>query len=181
MSMRLETGLASRMKILDNPLSQDTMKPQTCQWYHGYAEAVLSALQHSQFQCFLSWLLRYEHIPSQHIKAIHVRTFPRIMANGRYLNGAATSKGIIAIYPYAKLNTVQNTKRSEEYSLKYVQWRARATLIHEILHFKYRHREMRIRQLTRKYTHRCMRPTTRMMKRVFNSIFRIPTRHKLAS
>lgn len=169
-------NLTSRMTILCHPQNQPKMRKRTRQWYRGYAEAVFSALQHSRFQLFLGWLLRHEHIPLQHIKAIHIRTFPRTKANGRYLNGTSTGKGIITLYPVAMGKNVKNKDihPSETFSLRYVQWRARATLIHEILHLKYRHHEPRVRQLTQQHIQRCMQPKTRRMKRVFNRIFRIP-------
>jgi hypothetical protein len=148
-------------------------KPRTLQWYHQYAETVLSALQHPRFQRFLSWLLRHEHIPLQRIKTIQIRMFPRIKANGYHLKGAATSSGIITLYPQAiSENMDKDPNQTDTFALKYVEWRARATLIHELLHYKYRHREQRVRQLTRHYTSCCMQPTTSAMQRVFSRIFR---------
>ncbi len=168
--------LMHRMKIIYQPRHQLMMKRHTLQWYRGYAETVLSALQHSRFQRFLGWLLKHEHIPMQHVKAIHIRTFPRIKENGRSLNGTATGSGIINLYPIARPDNVTNMATApERCSLRYVQWRARATLIHELLHYKYHHRERRVRQLTQHYTHRCMQPTTRLMRHVFNRIFRLST------
>jgi hypothetical protein len=169
-------SLSRRMKIRYSPRDQSPIKQQTLQGYTKYAEAVLSALRHSRFQQFLGWLLRCEHIPLQQIKAIHIRTFPRTKANGRHLNGTASSKGIIALYPPAipKNAGDGNAHPSEEFSLTYVQWRARATLIHEILHYKYRHREYHVRQLTQQYTQRCMLPKTFAMKRIFKRVFKTP-------
>jgi hypothetical protein len=153
------------------------MKSYTLQWYRRYADIVLSALQHPRFQRFLTWLLRREHIPVQHIKAIQVRLLPRIKANGCPLKGAATSHGIITLYPHTIPTNSQVNARADAFFLKYVQWRARATLIHELLHYKYRHREQRVRQLTQQYTQRCMQPTTSAMQRVFMRIFRTPSHH----
>jgi hypothetical protein len=178
MRMSQRVNLSCRMKILCAPRDQSPMKQQTLQWYTRYAEAVLKALRHSRFQQFLGALLRHEHISLRRIKAIHIRTFPRTKANGRHLNGTATSKGIIALYPPTMPKTVgdRNMHRSKGFSLTYVQWRARATLIHEILHYKYRHREHHVRQLAQQYTQRCMQPKTCAMKRVFKRIFQTPIR-----
>ena len=171
-----KTNLTSHMKILYHPSKQDSLKPKrrTLQIYHRYAELVLSALQHSQFQRFLGWLLRYEHIPWQQIKAIHIRTLPHTKRNGRHLNGTATSRGVITLYPPATPTNLEDmaSNQSKEFAREYVRWRARATLIHELLHYKYLHRERRVRKLTLRYTRHCMQPTTHMMKRVFAKIFR---------
>lgn len=171
--------LARRMTIRIASQHPPAMKSHTLQWYREYAAIVLSALQHPRFQRFLTWLLQHEHIPVQHIKAIQVRLFPRIKANGHHLKGAATSHGIITLYPHTIPTTSQakDVPPSDVFSRKYVQWRARATLIHELLHYKYRHREQRVRQLTHQYTQRCMQPTTSTMQRVFMRIFRTSSHH----
>ena len=169
------------MKILNHPPKQESLKPKprTLQIYHRYAQLVLSALQHARFQRFLSWLLRNEHILQQQIKAIHIRTLPQAKRNGRHLNGTATSSGIITLYPPATTKHLEDaaSNQSKEFALEFVRWRARATLIHELLHYKYRHQEHRVRKLTQRYTQHCMQPTTHMMKRVFTRIFRSKVRH----
>ncbi|MCW4040273.1 MAG: hypothetical protein NWE83_05935 [Candidatus Bathyarchaeota archaeon] len=170
------TNLTSHMKILYHPPKHESQKPKqrTLQIYHRYAEHVLSALQHTRFQRFLGWLFRHERIPWQQIRAIHIRTLPRAKMNGRHLNGTATSRGVITLYPPATTKYVEDgaSNQSQDFTLEYVRWRARATLIHELLHYKYRHRERRVRKLTRRYTRHCMQPTSHMMNRVFTRIFR---------
>jgi len=169
-------NLTSQMKILYRPPQQESLKPKqrTLQIYHRYAEHVLSALQHARFQRFLGWLLRHERIPWQQIQAIHIRTLPQTKTNGRHLNGTATSNGVITLYPPATTKHPEGVaaNQSKEFTLEYVRWRARATLIHELLHYKYLHRERRVRKLTRRYTRHYMQPTTHMMNRVFTRIFR---------
>lgn len=169
--------LVRRMMIRAASQNPPAMKSHTLQWYRGYAETVLSALQHPRFQRFLNWFLRREHIPVQHIKAIQVRLLPRIKANGQHLKGAATSHGIITIYPQdvSKDTRAKDLVKSYAFPLTYVQWRARATLIHELLHYKYRHREQRVRQLTKQYMQYCMQPTSSARQRVFTRIFRTPS------
>ena len=165
--------LTQRMIIFSTRSHPSARKPRTLQRYHQYAETVLSALQHPRFQRFLSWLLRHEHIPLQRIKTIQIQMFPRIKANGCHLKGAATSNGIITLYPQAiSKNVDKDPNQTDAFALKYVEWRARATLIHELLHYKYRHREQYIRYLTRHYTRFCMQPTTCKMQRVFSRFFR---------
>ena len=169
--------LVRRMTIHTSVHNSLSLKSHTLQWYRGYAETVLLALQHPRFQRFLNWFLRREHIPVQYVKAIQVRMFPRIKANGQHLKGAATSHGIITIYPQdiPRNTSAKDLVQSDAFPLAYVQWRARATLIHELLHYKYRHREQRVRQLTQQYMQRCMQPTTSVMQRVFTRIFRTPS------
>ncbi len=153
---------------------QLTVKRPILQWYRRYAELVLSALQESGFQQFVNQLLKYEAISMYRVTAIHIRTFPRNRKSGRHLNGSATRRGVINIYPIPRPDDVENVATwYDERTLKFVQWRARATFIHELLHYKYRHREPRVRQLTQHYTHRYMQPSTSKMRRVFNRIFQL--------
>lgn len=175
--------LVSRISILGTSKNLPAKNAITLQWYNRYAEAVLSALQHPRFQRFLSWLIQHEHIPLQRIKAIYVRMFPRIKANGHHLNGASTSHGIITLYPHAlpKNPSARDLTQWWGFSLKYIQWKARATLIHELLHYKYRYREQHVRQLTQQYTRRCMQPLSRPMQCIFMRIFRKPAYRITAS
>jgi hypothetical protein len=104
------------------------------------------------FQRFLRWLLIRENIDKCQIKEVQIRVFPFQKKNGNKLAGKWNRCGHVFIFPksyefYRKLATIHG----EKIAYSYVKCRARATLIHEILHAKYSSDEEKVRRLTERY------------------------------
>jgi len=121
-------------------------------FYKKYASAVLKTLRKPMFQRFLRWMLTTENIHEEKVENIHVIFFPFRKENGKGLAGRCNSKGEIYIYPkklkfYHKLMSKLGKKEVHSY----VKDRAKATLIHELLHLKYKSDEKKVRKLTKKY------------------------------
>ena len=121
-------------------------------FYTKYAALVLKALRKPRFQKFLKWMLRREKIEEYEIKDIQIRMFPSVNKNGHGLAGKCNGKGQIRIYP-KRLAFCQ--KQMQEIGKKnvtfYIKGRAKAALIHELLHLKYASDEKKVRELTKKY------------------------------
>lgn len=121
-------------------------------FYMKYAFLVSRALRKPRFQRFLHWLLKKEDICEDMVRDIQIRVFPHKKENGNSLAGRWNSEGEIHIYPkglkfYRKL-VAQSGK---ETARNYIKSRARAALIHEILHTKYSNDEEKVRKLTKRY------------------------------
>ena len=126
--------------------------PRKYSFYKGYALFVKKALRKPLFQRFLRWLLKRENIDKRLIKEVQIKVFPFQKKNGNNLAGKWNRGGNIFIFPksyefYGKLVA----KHGNEVAHSYVKCRARATLIHEILHAKYSSDEQRVRRLTERY------------------------------
>ena len=78
--------------------------------------------------------------------------FPSVKENGNSLIGKCNPQGEVFLYP-KRLDVCKKkfTKMKPEGFRKYVEGRARASLIHELLHLKYEDDEKRVKQLTKKY------------------------------
>lgn len=97
-------------------------------------------------------MLRKESIEKYRVKDVQIRMFPLIKENGNGLAGKCNSKGEIRLYP-KKLDFCR--KQMQEFGMEnfnlYIKSRAKAALIHELLHLKYVNDEDRVRMLTEKY------------------------------
>jgi hypothetical protein len=121
-------------------------------FYKKYAVVVFNTLRKPLFQKFLSWMLRREEIKENKVKDVQIRMFPFKKENGNGLAGKCNSEGKILLYP-KKLEFCRNQMQEfgkENLSL-YIKNRARAALIHELLHLKYVSDEERVRELTKRY------------------------------
>jgi hypothetical protein len=121
-------------------------------FYKSYASLVKKNLQKSLFQRFLHWLLKKEDIDKSQIQDVQIRVLPFQKKNGNNLAGRWNKRGSIFIFPkslevYRKLAA----KHGSEIARSYVKVRAKATLIHEILHTKYFDDEEKVRRLTERY------------------------------
>jgi hypothetical protein len=121
-------------------------------FYKSYASLVKKNLQKSIFQRFLHWLLKKEDIDKSQIQNVQIRVLPFQNKNGNSLAGRWDKRGSIFVFPrslevYRKLAA----SHGSEIARSYVKVRARATLIHEILHVKYFDDEEKVRRLTEKY------------------------------
>lgn len=89
----------------------------------------------------------------QMVRAVHVKVFPLRRKNGKGLAGkCAPAKGKIRIYPKTlKFCQVFKQKFGKTTLLAYAGNRARAALIHELLHLKYVADEKTVRELAKEY------------------------------
>ena len=122
-------------------------------FYMKYAFVVFKTLRKTPFQKFLRWMIRREKIEANRVKDIHVRVFPLRKKNGKGLAGkCSSSQGAIYIYPKRLefcQKLLQDCEKKNVYS--YIKNRAKATLIHELLHLRYLDDEDKVRELTKKY------------------------------
>ncbi len=121
-------------------------------FYTRYAAFVSEALRKPRFQKFLKWIIRKEEIEENKVKDIQVRVFPFQKENGNGLAGRYKSRGAILIFP-KRFKFCQELEREygKEKALAYIENRAQAALLHELLHAKYASDEEKVRKLTREY------------------------------
>jgi len=83
-----------------------------------------------------------------------VRVLPLKRKNGNGLAGNCdTNKGTIQIYPRTRKFCARLRREfGKDGLLSYVRIRARAALIHELLHLKYGKDEQKVREATKEYT-----------------------------
>ena len=139
------------MRIVASSKKQK-VKEKKLMFYKKYAFLVFRSLKKPRFQKFLNWILIKENIQKSKIKDIQIRMFPFVKKNGNQLIGKSNSKGEIFLYP-KKLDTCRKkVKNLGKNGLKqYILNRAKAAIIHEILHLKYEDDETKVRELTDKY------------------------------
>jgi hypothetical protein len=121
-------------------------------FYGKYAIVVFRCLRNPVFLKFVKWVLKREEIENERVKNVQIRMFPSVKENGNSLIGKCNAQGEVFLYP--KQFDVCKKKFCEmkpERFTKYVEGRARASLIHELLHLKYEDDEKRVKQLTKKY------------------------------
>jgi hypothetical protein len=144
--------LSSKIKITASPET-----PRIAQghvgFYMHYSSFVFKSLKKPSFQKFLEWMLRKENIQEQTVKAVHVKVFPLRRGNGKGLAGNCDpTRGKIQIYPKTMtFCRAFKQKFGKNTFLAYACSRARAALIHELLHLKYATNEKRVRELAKKY------------------------------
>ncbi|MCW4029577.1 MAG: hypothetical protein NWE92_08020 [Candidatus Bathyarchaeota archaeon] len=122
-------------------------------FYLKYSRFTLKALSKSVFQEFLSDMLKLEKISQKSIDSIRIEFFPALRKNGLTIAGKCnTLKGKIRIYPKPLKFCDAFRKEYGQYLLvAYAGNRARAALIHELLHLKYGSDEVGVRKLTEEY------------------------------
>ena len=123
-------------------------------FYTNYAAFVLRVLRKPRFQNFLKWMMKREEIDDNMVEEVRVMILPYCKENGKSLVGKWDGEGQISIYP-KKAQLLRNLAKKFDARMArfYVKCRARAALIHEILHTKYRSNEDEVRRLTKKYFH----------------------------
>ena len=122
-------------------------------FYAKYSRFTLKALSKRVFQEFLSNMLKFEDISQKSIASIQIEIFPTPRKNGLTIAGKCnTLKGKIRIYPKPMRFCDTFRKEYGQYLLvEYAGSRARASLIHELLHLKYGRDEIWVRKLTKEY------------------------------
>ena len=122
-------------------------------FYARYSSFVFRALQKPAFQEFLCWMLRKEKIEEQNVKAVHIKVLPLRRKGGRGIAGKCNpSQGKIRIYPKTAEFCQMFKRNFGRANLSvYAGNRARAALIHELLHLKYAADEKTVRELSKEY------------------------------
>jgi hypothetical protein len=154
MPMLNETrSLSSKMKVTVDFEKLDDFSQNHVSFYMKYSSFVFRSLKRPSFQKFLYWMLRRENIDEQMVRAVHVKVFPLRRKNGKALAGnCAPAKGKIRIYPKTvKFCQIFTQKFGKHTLLAYAGNRARAALIHELLHLKYVEDEKTVRELAKEY------------------------------
>jgi hypothetical protein len=146
-------ALSDRIAITVHPEKLEKFSQEHAGFYVKYASVVLKTLKRPLFQKFLHWMLRKENIEAQTVRKVEVRVLPFRRRNGNGLAGNCnTYIGKIRIYP----KTLKFCQRliqdfGKDGFTSYVRIRARAALIHELLHLKYEKDERKVRELTERY------------------------------
>jgi len=144
--------LLKKMRITARPKNGVKFSINHFRFYRKYAFAVFNTLRKPLFQKFLSWVLRRENIDEHNVKDVQIKMFPFIKENGNGLAGKCNSKGEILLYP-KKLDFFRERVKElgRENVSFFIRSRARATLIHELLHLKYVSDEEKVREFAEKY------------------------------
>jgi hypothetical protein len=145
--------LYSKIKITVNPEKTDNFSKRHVSFYMNYSFFVFKALRRPSYQKFLHWMLRRERIEIRRVGAVDVEIFPFRRKNGKGLAGNCnTTRGKIRIYPKTMKFCREFTQKFGKGTLlTYAGSRARAALIHELLHLKYAADEKRVRELAKEY------------------------------
>lgn len=145
--------LSNKMKIAVHPGKIEDPSQKQVGFYVKYASFVLRTLRRPSFQKFLSWMLRKENIEEHMVRDVQVAVFPFQRKNGNGLAGHCnTNRGRIQIYPKTcKFCQEFIQECGKDKFISYAGSRARAALIHELLHLKYANDEEKVRELTREY------------------------------
>jgi hypothetical protein len=145
--------LSSKIKITVNPEKTENFSKRHVSFYMNYSSFVFKALRRPSYQKFLNWMLRRERIEIRRVGAVDVEIFPFRRKNGKGLAGNCnTTRGKIRIYPKTMKFCREFTQKFGKGTLlTYAGSRARAALIHELLHLKYAADEKRVRELAKEY------------------------------
>ena len=127
-------------------------------FYKNYSLFILKALRKSSFQDFLCCMLLSENIEEENVNTVDIKVFPAPRKNGFNIVGKCdTFRGRIRIYPKTfKYCSEFRKKYGKDYLFAFVGNRARAALIHELLHLKYISDEEKVKELTDIYFSRYM-------------------------
>ena len=145
--------LSSKIRINADYGKLENFSQEHVKFYLKYSSFVFRALKKPVFQKFLQWMLKKEKIEEQAVKAVFVKVLPLRRKNGKGIAGKCdTARGRIQIYPKT-LKFCQGFKQKfgRNSLLFYARNRARAALIHELLHLKYVEDEKTVRELAQDY------------------------------
>ncbi len=119
-------------------------------FYTKYSRFIFKALRKSSFQEFLCCMLVSENIEEKIVNTVDVKVFPAPRKNGFNIVGKCdTFRGRIRIYPKTfNFCYAFRKKFGKDFLVAFVGNRARAALIHELLHLKYVSDEEKVRELT---------------------------------
>jgi hypothetical protein len=145
--------LSNKIRVVSNRKKTISYPEKRLRFYTKYASVVSTTLRKPLFQRFLNWIIKRENIEKKSVKDIQVRVFPFQKENGNSLAGRCNHKlGVIHLFPKRRKFLQKKMANCEKDRVHfYIKSRARAALIHELLHVKYESNERKVRQLTRKY------------------------------
>lgn len=140
--------LYSKIKIA--PENEQTAFSKHFGFYKNYSIFILKALRKSSFQEFICRMLLSENIKEKNVNTVDIKVFPAPRKNGFNIVGKCdTFRGRIRIYPktFNYCSEVRK-KYGKDFLFAFVGNRARAALIHELLHLKYISDEKKVKELT---------------------------------
>ncbi len=145
--------LSSKMRIIVDSRKLESYSQNHAKFYLKYSSFVFRILKRPSFQKFLRWMLKKEEIEEQVVSAVQVKVLPFRRKNGNCVAGKCkTTRGRIQLFPKTiKFCQIFKQKFGRGNLLVYTGNRARAALIHELLHLKYAEDEKMVRELTKKY------------------------------
>jgi hypothetical protein len=145
--------ISSKMRISVDHKKLESLSQNHVKFYLKYSSFVFKALKKPSFQNFLRWMLKKEEIEAQIVRAVQVKVLPFRRKNGNDVAGKCnTTQGRIRIYPKTiRFCHTFKQKFGRNKLLTYAGNRARAALIHELLHLKYAKDEKTVRELTKEY------------------------------
>jgi len=145
--------LSGKIRIGFSPEELSPFSSKQARFYQKYSTFVFKSLAKTSFQQFLNWLLKKEHIETEAIRVIQVKILPLRSKNGKGVAGKCNlTRGLIRIYPKtSKFCQLFRQKFGKNILHVYAKNRARAALIHELLHLKYVKDEKTVRELSQKY------------------------------
>ena len=146
-------SLPSKIKVTVSAEKLGSFSQNHVTFYMQYSSFVFRSLKRPSFQKFIYWMLSRENIEEKLVRAVDVKVFPYRRKNGKGLAGKCdTTRGKIRIYPKTvKFCRVFTQKFGKNNLLVYAGSRARAALIHELLHLKYATDEKKVRELAEDY------------------------------
>jgi hypothetical protein len=144
--------LSSKMRISVDHEKLEHFSQNHVKFYLKYSSFVFRALKKPSFQKFLNWMLKKETIEEKTVRAVQVKVLP-LRKNGKGIAGKCDiAQGRIRIYPKTmKFCQIFKQKFGRNTLLVYAGNRARAALIHELLHLKYAEDEKTVRALAKGY------------------------------
>ena len=145
--------LSSKMRISVDHEKLESFSQNHVKFYLKYSSFVFKTLKKHSFQKFLRWMLKKEKIEEQIVSAVQVKVLPFRRQKGQGVAGKCNiAQGRIRIYPKTiKFCQVFKQKFGRNNLLAYAGNRARAALIHELLHLKYAKDEKTVRELAKEY------------------------------
>jgi hypothetical protein len=150
--MQQDLLLISKIKIAEETAETVSFK-RKMGFYSNYSRFVLKALSKYSFQEFLYWMLLTENIEEKNVNAVFIKVYPAARKKGFSIVGKCNIySGRIRIYPKtSSFCDAFSRKFGKNILISYVGSRARAALIHEVLHLKYASDEQKVRELTEYY------------------------------
>jgi hypothetical protein len=145
--------LSNKMKISVEQEKLADFSPEHARFYVRYSSFVFRALKKPSFQKFLSWMLKKEKIAEGAVREVDVKVLPSRKKNGQGIAGKCDpAQGRIRIYPKTiKFCQMFRQKFGRQTFSAYAGNRARAAIIHELLHLKYTENERTVRKLSEEY------------------------------
>jgi hypothetical protein len=145
--------LSSKIRISVDAAKLEHFSQSHVKFYLKYSSFVFKALKKHSFQKFLRWMLQKEKIEARIVSSVQVKVLPFRRKNGNGVAGKCnTARGRIRIYPKTiRFCQIFKQKFGRSTLLTYAGNRARAALIHELLHLKYAEDEKTVRELAKDY------------------------------